>query len=831
MKLNVTSPFHLLRSLRSARFGLPTLTLLALASVSGISAANSAGEEPDGRVIVIGFDGGDGRTVENMMDAGELPNMQRLREQGTFARLGTSVPNESPTSWASLNTGQNPGKNAVSGFMKRTYSGSGVPKADFGFLNISDEKGIEEFDNVWMPQWKPTTMGAAVGGAVLVFFIIIFAGLLRLKMVVAVPLALVLGAGGAYAGFEASGFFPSKFKRMSNVNVTRNFWDYAGDAGVKSIVLEAAQAFDMPTPEGTRVLAGLGVPDARGGIGTWFIYTDDQDMTDRPPKYKTSSTAGQIFRVDFVNDKIETEIYGPLDFWNRERIDQQLDAIKEERKDTSLSYPRSLELNSLQDELDAELKKVRSKRIAVPLVIEKRGENTAAISMDGTEQVLKVGEWSDFYHLNFVLNPLLKVKAVTRCKLVSLEGQFKLFINTLDLDPEAPPFWQSISQPHEFSKELVETSHGTFETYGWACTTMPFKDGEISSETLLEDIEFTMKWRERVTYAQLARGDWELFMSVFSTPDRVQHMMYQYYDEKHPMYDEEEASREVTFFGKQVALKDVIPEIYRQADRIVGRVMDEFLKPSDTLLLCADHGFQTFRRQVSVNNWLIDNGYMVLNEDATTKQKSGFKAVDWSKTKAYSVGLGFIYINEIGDSNRIGDGSAMFGNGTDSGSSNKKRPDLGIVTAEEKPALLKEIQEKLKLARDEEYDVNTVLESYILTEEHSGDYMGIGPDMVLGFAPGYRVAWTTTGGGLRLEEDEFTNVVSGATYTDNTSPWSGGHPSVARDHVRGLFFCNRKVTLPENGPNLLHIAPTALELLGVPIPSEMDLAPLEIAGH
>ncbi|MFT5285722.1 MAG: putative AlkP superfamily phosphohydrolase/phosphomutase [Planctomycetota bacterium] len=782
-----------------------TLFLLALCFSSSTLEAKSPSKGPDDRLIVLGFDGGDGRTVEEMMDAGELPNMQRLREQGTFARLGTSVPNESPTSWASLNTGQNPGKNGVSGFIKRIYSRDN-PTAFFGFIDPSDTRAIEDYENVPIPIWDPMMMAGVAGGGAFVVFMIVFAGLLRIKLIVSLILSILMGGVGAYAGMYARGMMPSEISRTSNVNEVRNFWDYAGDAGVESIVLEAAQAWDMPTPDGTRVLAGLGVPDARGEIGTWFIYSDDEEFTERPPKFEKSSTAGLKFRVDWTGDRIETELYGPKNFWKTDKLKFEIADIEEKHSDPSTTYKDSMELNARAAELEDQLKVAKSERVTVPLIIEKRGDDKVAVIMDGVEQVLAEGDWSDFYHLSFVLNPLLKVKAVTRCKIISLGDTFKMFINTLDLDPESPPFWQPISQPHGFSKELVETSHGTFETYGWACTTMPFKDGEISSDTLLEDIEFTMKWRERMTYAQLERGDWRMLMSVFSTTDRVQHMMYQYYDELHPMYDAEEANREVTFFGKQVALKDVIPEIYRQADRIVGNVMDKHLGANDTLLICADHGFQTFRRQVSINNWLIDNGYMVLKPTVTKNQTKGFAAVDWSKTKAYALGLGFIYINEKG------------------------REAKGIVDPADKMAVLKSIQADLLKARDEEKGVNTVLESYLLSEEHSGEHMDIGADLVLGFAPGYRVAWTTTGGGIRLVEDDYGNVVPGEIYTDNTSPWSGGHPSVARDEVRGIFFSNRKVTMPEGGPNLLHIAPTALSILGVPIPAEMDLAPLKIEG-
>ena len=117
-----------------------------------------------------------------------------------------------------------------------------------------------------------------------------------------------------------------------------------------------------------------------------------------------------------------------------------------------------------------------------------------------------------------------------------------MYFNVLDIDPRSPPFWQPISAPFGFSEELADEC-GLYETYGWSTATMPFKDGLVPPEVLLEDVEFTMGWRERLTHAQLERDDWKVLMSVFSTTDRVQHMMYQYYDEGHPMYDEAEASK------------------------------------------------------------------------------------------------------------------------------------------------------------------------------------------------------------------------------------------------------------------------------------------------
>ncbi|MFT5081595.1 MAG: putative AlkP superfamily pyrophosphatase or phosphodiesterase, partial [Planctomycetota bacterium] len=89
---------------------LALVALIALLSTSLASESTSETTAPTAkadRVIIIGVDGGDGRTVEGFMADGILPNMSRLREMGEFSRLGTSLPAESPTAWASLNTGRN----------------------------------------------------------------------------------------------------------------------------------------------------------------------------------------------------------------------------------------------------------------------------------------------------------------------------------------------------------------------------------------------------------------------------------------------------------------------------------------------------------------------------------------------------------------------------------------------------------------------------------------------------------------------------------------------------------------------------------------------------
>ncbi len=95
----------------------------------------------------------------------------------------------------------------------------------------------------------------------------------------------------------------------------------------------------------------------------------------------------------------------------------------------------------------------------------------------------------------------------------------------------------------------------------------------------------------------------------------------------------------------------------------------------------------------------------------------------------------------------------------------------------------------------------------------------------MGRAP-RRVSWVTTLGSLKFVTD--SNDVAPA-FSDNQSNWSGDHVSVSPDLVRGIFFCNRKVELPAGGPDLLDIAPTALQLLGVPVPAAYDRAALPVS--
>ncbi len=777
---------------------------LALAPAHASPRSEPAAEGA-GRVVVLGFDGADARTIRALVQADpeRYPTFRRLAAEGTFAALEVVAPPESPVSWAALNTGQNPAKTGVPGFVKRNVIPGQPGRVLPGLGHLGDEKKpIGELEHAPLPTWGAGAYAAAAGGAVFLVALLLLLVLTR-KPVVALAVGLLLGGAAAWGGTRVRAWLPETLPRTTNPNQARNFWDFAGDAGVPCVVIDPAQAFDMPTPPSVRLLAGLGVPDARGGIGDWFLYTTNPEEFGYAPKGRGGLTAGTVFRVDESGGAIETRVYGPRNFWLEQRLERELAAVKEELARPDLDFDSGNELQREKGDLEAELKRVKDERTSVPMTI-RREAGGARVRIGDEEQLVAEGGWSDYFDLTFTMNPVLAAHAITRVRVNRLEQPyFELFVNVLDIDPRQPPFWQPISSPFDYSQQLVEDCGGLYETYGWSTATMPFKDGLVPPELLLEDVEFTLGWRERVTMSQLARDDWRVLMSVFSTTDRVQHMMYRHYDAGHPKHDAAEAAHEVTFFGERIPLSDSIPAIYRQMDRVVGRVLDA-LRPDDTLIVCSDHGFQSFRRQVHVNNVLAELGFLKTKPLGRKEDGETLKFVDWSQTQAYSLGMGFVYLNLAG------------------------REPQGIVQPGEADAILRRIKDAFLEVRDPADGTPVCNDVYVTKEVHQGPHLDLEADLLLGFAPPYRVSWASTFGGLSVEEDELGGFRPASICADNDSLWSGDHISVALPDVAGVFFSNRKLAAPDAPVRALAIAPTVLELVGVPVPPQMDLPALQL---
>ena len=71
------------------------------------------------KVIVLGLDGLEPSIVEAMLERGELPHFAQVRAAGTYTRLRTTYPAQTPVAWSSFATGTNPGGHGIFDFVRR----------------------------------------------------------------------------------------------------------------------------------------------------------------------------------------------------------------------------------------------------------------------------------------------------------------------------------------------------------------------------------------------------------------------------------------------------------------------------------------------------------------------------------------------------------------------------------------------------------------------------------------------------------------------------------------------------------------------------------------
>src|ERR1700721_1210922 len=79
------------------------------------------------KVLLIGWDAADWKVIHPLMDAGKMPNVQRLVESGASGQIATLHPQLSPMLWTSIATGKRPFKHGILGFSEPTPDGPSQP--------------------------------------------------------------------------------------------------------------------------------------------------------------------------------------------------------------------------------------------------------------------------------------------------------------------------------------------------------------------------------------------------------------------------------------------------------------------------------------------------------------------------------------------------------------------------------------------------------------------------------------------------------------------------------------------------------------------------------
>ena len=417
----------------------------------------------------------------------------------------------------------------------------------------------------------------------------------------------------------------------------------------------------------------------------------------------------------------------------------------------------------------------------------KGSDSSATLILGKKEYEVNEGEWSEWIRVEFKIGPLKKVYGIFKVHVNSLEP-FEMFATTVQIDPKNPVV--DISYPKDYSAQLAKEI-GLFSTLGMPEETDAFSDGRLDSKAFqehlaqLEEEKDAIFWKEFENFKQQETG---LYAFVYDASDRIQHM---YWDDR-VLEQDEGATGDENNDKNKISINSVVSDFYARKDALLGKVLNQLDKDNDNetaLFIVSDHGFTSFERAVCINTWLYENGYLSLKKDAKiTEQDSGalFKYVNWTNTKAYALGFASIYINL------------------------KDREAKGIVSEQEKQALVDEIIKKLEFFGDEKTGKRVIYKAYRKEDIYTGDYVDEAPDIIIGFNPGYRMDWKTPIGGFSTE-----------IITDNSKQWKGDH-LVDPSFVPGVLFSNLKLKQSGGSSHQTDLAPTILDAFGIPIPSKLD---------
>ncbi|MDH3255071.1 MAG: alkaline phosphatase family protein [Acidobacteriota bacterium] len=503
---------------------------------------------------------------------------------------------------------------------------------------------------------------------------------------------------------------------------SRPFWSYLGEANIWSTVLRVPITFPPDRFYGAE-LAAMCVPDLLGTQGTFILFTTRSS----DEKFKEG---GIRVHLQASGDRFDFQFEGPENIFLKDGSPMML--------------PVSVALD--------------------------RSNRKASITLAGDTHELEQGVLSDWVKLTFKAAPGVKVQGICRLMITEMGEHFSLYVTPISFDPEKPAM--PISHPSYYSTYLAKKI-GPYSTLGLAEDTWALNENVIDDATFLEMTWDIDEERRKMFFAAMDRLREGSLVCVFDGTDRIQHMFWRYLEDGHPAARNRETAEH----------RNAIEDLYQRNDELVGKVMSR-LKPDDLLMVISDHGFTSFRRGINLNAWLLENEYLYL-KDGCNGTSEWLRDVDWTRTRAYALGLTGMFVNLRG------------------------REAEGIVEpGAEAKALKKELIEKLSGLPDPKHGDVGITEVFETAALYQGPYVQGAPDFLIGYNHGYRVSW-----------DCATGVVATSIFEDNTKAWSGDH-GVDPRLVPGVFFCNQAIDADD--PALIDIAPTALDLFGVDVPAHID---------
>jgi len=558
-------------------------------------------------------------------------------------------------------------------------------------------------------------------------------------------------------------FIPISKPNIRSIRGGTSFWVTAGAAGVRSSMLTVPVTYPPEEVPNGELLSGLPLPDIRGTMGTFYYFGTDLS------RYEEGNTefGGILKRLVFDGDVAQTELVGPPN----PIVRQQLRVLRAKTPLSELDRMKIAELEARED-------------VRLPVTVHwNRAGKSATVDIGDSSIHLSEHQWSKWINLDFNINLLVRVHGMAQLYLIGAGQELQLYASPVNWRPDSPP--APMSSPASFAGDLYERL-GPFRTLGWAEATWPLNEDRIDERTFMEDLFRAFDDRAQVILHRIDAKQWDLLVGVIESTDRVQHMMWRLIDPAHPMYDKALAAK----FG------DSIERVYRKCDDFTGEVMSR-VDPGTPILIVSDHGFHSFRQSVNLNTWLVQEGFMAIRGQQPGDKKlqdlfgggTFWENVDWTRTRAYAMGLGQIYLNLKG------------------------REGHGVVPPADSNAVQDDLAARLLTMTDPKTGAPMVTAVYKRDDIYKGPFVQNASELQVGLADGYRVSWQSTLGGSP----------PGIVYP-NMKKWSGDHGSYDYKDTSGTLISSRPLDVDR--ADITDIAPTVLKFFGVPIPSEIDGKPI-----
>ena len=289
-------------------------------------------------------------------------------------------------------------------------------------------------------------------------------------------------------------------------------------------------------------------------------------------------------------------------------------------------------------------------------------------------------------------------------------------------------------------------------------------------EWLLEQIYEITDKRFAVAKYLLGRERWDLFMMVYMGPDRIQHGFWKYHDPQHRKFQPGNRF--------QNALRDYYKHLDEQLGTLANMAGDDA-----AIMVVSDHGAKRMEGSFNVNDWLVQQGLLILKTPLDTATKFSTDLVDWSQTTAWAWGGYYsrIFLNVAG------------------------REPQGMVAPGEYESVRDELIRQLSQITD---DRGRVMDTKALRPQElfNGPYLDQAPDLLVYFDDLY---WRA---GQGLVNDSLYSFDTEIGPDDAVHDYEGIFVLGLPGQQRGA-----KVRL-----QLMDVAPTVLKLLGVGVPANFE---------